>query len=366
MIIGIDARPLNGSNNEIETYINTLLVNILNNDANNEYVFFSDKEIVFDVYEYKNVKFVLDTSKYILKNTIWYNIKLPRLLREYNIDVFWGTQQLIPMFINKKISNILTIHDEINKEFLKNISWLQKRILHNSVNKADKIILKSNLDKVQFREYFSKFDIENKVVLIDSAKGKDYSNIREEKVEVCWNKYALKYISVFSQLGIVKICMIIGSYPPEKCGVGDYTQLLCENIIYNKKDVEIHIITSNPVDGVERKYHNRIKIHSIVDFWKFKDYKEISKAVKKIKPKIIHIQYPSDRYGNSFFINLLPLMLKVSCRAVIVETVHEYVGYSNKNKLRNLINYKASDEIIVVENRFCDEIKKFAKLFSKV
>ena len=71
MIIGIDARPLIQKKTGIGYYLQYLLENILENDKENEYILFSDREIFFNNEKYNNVKFVVD-EKSKLKKTFWY------------------------------------------------------------------------------------------------------------------------------------------------------------------------------------------------------------------------------------------------------------------------------------------------------
>ena len=40
----------------------------------------------------------------------------------------------------------------------------------------------------------------------------------------------------------MKICFIVGAFPTMKCGVGDYTNKLAEELA--KKGNEVHVITS--------------------------------------------------------------------------------------------------------------------------
>ena len=163
----------------------------------------------------------------------------------------------------------------------------------------------------------------------------------------------------------MKICFIVGSYPPEKCGIGDYTKLLAQELKGNYVD-EIHVITSSCGDYLKGELRcGDITVHALVEQWNFKALNIIKETIKSIEPDIIHFQFPSDKYGKSFFINLLPSILKRNFSVKIVETVHEYVNYSYKGKLKNLINYRAADSILVVEERYIEDIKAFAKTFSK-
>ena len=158
----------------------------------------------------------------------------------------------------------------------------------------------------------------------------------------------------------MKVCFIVGAFPPMKCGIGDYTYNLCRELL--KNDIEIDVITSKKVDSSRI---GKIRVHNVIDKWDYSDLANIIREIKQIQPDIVHIQYPSDEYGKSFFINFLPSILKKKFKVKVIETVHEYLNYTTKGKLRNLINYKAADTILVVENQYINKIKSFAPLFSK-
>lgn len=158
----------------------------------------------------------------------------------------------------------------------------------------------------------------------------------------------------------MKICFIVGAFTPMKCGVGDYTYNLCKSLKYQGYDVEV--ITSSKCDN---KINRDFIIHNIVEQWDFSSKDKILNKLKEIKPDIVHIQYPSDEYGNSFFINFLPRVIKKALGIKVVETVHEYLNYTSKGKFRNLINYMYANEIIVVEEQYIPKIKDFLPFISK-
>lgn len=158
----------------------------------------------------------------------------------------------------------------------------------------------------------------------------------------------------------MKICMIVGVFPPGKCGIGDYTERLCNSL--SAIGVDVNVITSQKYSDYNK--NSNINLYPIIESWNYKSIKVIYKSLNEIKPDIVHIQYPSDEYGKSFFINYLPALIKRRFNIKIVETVHEYIYYTYKGKLRNLINYLYSDLIICVEERYEDLIKSFIPLLS--
>lgn len=158
----------------------------------------------------------------------------------------------------------------------------------------------------------------------------------------------------------MRICFIVGAFPPMKCGIGDYTYNLCREL--KNLGMDIDVITSSNSESVNEDGFN---IHNIINEWTFESKNIIIKKLQELKIEVVHIQYPSEEYGESVFINLLPGIIKRKLGIKVVETVHEYLNYTYKGKLRNLINYKSADSIFVVEKQYIDKIKSFIPIISK-
>ena len=147
-----------------------------------------------------------------------------------------------------------------------------------------------------------------------------------------------------------KIAVVTGSFPPDKCGVGDYTYLLCNEL--SKNGFEVNVITST--DTSQKGKYN---LYNNINEWKFKYIFNIFKDLSKINTKLVHIQYPTRAYGKKIMINFLPLFLKIKGYKVIL-TVHEYSDNSFLGKVRTVFTAIFSDSIIVVDQRYKIDMKK--------
>lgn len=158
----------------------------------------------------------------------------------------------------------------------------------------------------------------------------------------------------------MKICFIVGAFPNMKCGVGDYTHKLAEELA--KKGNEVHIITSIKANSKSNTLH----IHNIVDKWTHKETKTIIKKLKEICPDVVNVQYPSHEYTQGRMIIFLPLHIKLKLKCKVTITIHEYryliPDIYGKRRLKTKIKFYLSfcklDKIIVVEERFVDMAKK--------
>lgn len=155
----------------------------------------------------------------------------------------------------------------------------------------------------------------------------------------------------------MRICFIVGAYPTMKCGVGDYTSVLAEELA--KHGNEVHVITSKRADSNKSK---NVRVHNIVEVWKLRAIPSIIKEIKRIKPDVVNIQYPSNEYYRRC-VSLLPPIIKdiIKCRVTI--TIHEYDYFNMKekkslrDKIRLYLNFYKLDRVITVEEKFIDRIK---------
>ena len=152
----------------------------------------------------------------------------------------------------------------------------------------------------------------------------------------------------------MKICFILGSFPYMSCGVGDYTGMLAINLA--KKGYDVSVITSKKACS----QYGEVKVYNIIDKFDFKSIKTIIKQLKKIKPDVINLQYPSNGFNNRRVTSLfLPIAIRLSMKkSKLVETIHEYRDYSWKGKKIYWLNYKSMDSIIVVEDYYKKNLQR--------
>ena len=116
-----------------------------------------------------------------------------------------------------------------------------------------------------------------------------------------------------------KILMITGSYPPDVCGVGDYTERLIKNL---KKIIDIDIFHYND--------------------WKLKKFFLLKKEIFKKNHEIYHFQYPTMGYSWS----LLPQIFCLLYGKKIILTLHEYSKRTFKAKLATYLFFLSKVFII--------------------
>lgn len=164
--IGIDARPLSKIKTGIGYYLYSLIKELPKECSQFNFYLFSDKDIDLD-FSYPNLKIIVDKKLKFLKGTLWYILRMRSLLKKFDIRIFWGTQHILPLINNKKITKILTIHDLVYIKFPETMDRLNyvinKLMLPYSIKKADIIIAVSNSTK---EDILSNFDISEKKIKV--------------------------------------------------------------------------------------------------------------------------------------------------------------------------------------------------------
>ena len=189
--IGIDARGLDVNKTGITTYIEETVKRIVEQDKNNKYILYSSREIKIDIKENDNIILKNCNKK---KGTLWLYFDLPKMLKEDNIDVFWGTQHLLPRRnkYTKGIKYILTVHDlAIHK--LKTVGeWkntiIQKLFLERSCKSADLIMADSKSTKDDITEIFKIKPEKIEVVYLGTNFSNGY-NVQEKKEKEILKKF---------------------------------------------------------------------------------------------------------------------------------------------------------------------------------
>ena len=133
----------------------------------------------------------------------------------------------------------------------------------------------------------------------------------------------------------MKVIFITGSYPPDICGVGDYTYKLVSNF---KKGIDIQV----------EKFDNCTLLK----------FMYLIKKLVLLKPNIIHIQYPTEGYGYSIYPQLLSLFFFNK----LFVTIHEFSSKSIIGKLSIYLYFIFSKKVIFTteqEFKYCSKLAPF-------
>ncbi len=131
--------------------------------------------------------------------SFWVYLKLPKILKEDNIDVFWGTQHCLPKRnkYTKNIKFVLTIHDLAIKKLktvgsLKN-TIIQKLFVKRSLKSADKIIAISEATKKDITELYN-IDKSKISVVYNGTNFENVGNIDEKMQKEIRQKFGIENV----------------------------------------------------------------------------------------------------------------------------------------------------------------------------
>ncbi|WP_298199956.1 glycosyltransferase family 4 protein [Desulfosporosinus sp.] len=134
-----------------------------------------------------------------------------------------------------------------------------------------------------------------------------------------------------------KVVLITGSYPPDTCGVGDYTASLVAAL--QKCGINVEVLHTHK--------------------WHLSCLNQIIKHLNSLKPDIVHIQYPTVGYGSS----LMPHMLSLFKNRVI--TIHENSQSHILRRLSLYFFFMRSKHLIFIKQFELDYTKRWAPWISR-
>jgi glycosyltransferase involved in cell wall biosynthesis len=118
----------------------------------------------------------------------------------------------------------------------------------------------------------------------------------------------------------MRILLVTGSYPPMKCGVGDYTGHLAE-ALGMQEGVTIAVLTD--LSAVSSTAKRGVTLFPIVNGWTLSCAAPILRTALRWKPDLVHIQFPTQGYKGRFLSYQLPILARAAGFPV-VQTWHEY------------------------------------------
>lgn len=115
--------------------------------------------------------------------------------------------------------------------------------------------------------------------------------------------------------------IVTGSYPPDACGVGDYTYKLYDAL--------------QEIGCAPQLFHRKT--------WRLRDLVPYVRAIGRLDDQVVNLQYPTEGYRYSLIPQLLPFLLR---RRKTVLTLHEFTRKSLKGRLASCLFFLGVDWII--------------------
>lgn len=147
----------------------------------------------------------------------------------------------------------------------------------------------------------------------------------------------------------MRVLIVTGSYPPMRCGIGDYSQGLAYALAMTTQN-QVGIVTSIAAAGEGKA--DSIEIFPVIEKWSITEVIKVIKIIWHWSPDIVHIQYPTQGYGNGYLPWVLPMVSFLMGKQV-VQTWHE--GYSRRYALWLLLKSVVPGGLVFVRPNFKEE-----------
>lgn len=141
----------------------------------------------------------------------------------------------------------------------------------------------------------------------------------------------------------MRIALVCGSYPPIKCGVGDFTVRLAKTLA----DIENHVevITSASVGDVGGQGIARVRAR--IPHWDLANTSQVLNELRAANPDVVNMQYPTQEYGRQPVVNLIPALIRAQSHIPVVTTVHEFSTYHRLGRWRVGLSVFTSNAVII-------------------
>ncbi|MDQ7774226.1 MAG: glycosyltransferase [Elusimicrobiales bacterium] len=160
------------------------------------------------------------------------------------------------------------------------------------------------------------------------------------------------------------VLIITGSWPPMRCGVGDYSYNLAVAIA--AAGLRVFVYTSN--GGTFRAFSRShdLEVLSLASGWGIlsvlRSFWGLKRLLTEKKIDWVNIQYPAIGYGYSLGPQLLIVLLKVFLNVGVITTLHEFTQARSLRKISQIPFLLFSDKLIFTAENEATVIKALAKL----
>lgn len=108
----MDARPLgNPEGGGISVFVREMLLALQRLDQKNEYILYSHRPFDFPI---QNPLWKIEAGGGRMWGSLWIQTTLPFLARRDGLDIFWGTEHILPLLLPASVKKVLTLHDLVN------------------------------------------------------------------------------------------------------------------------------------------------------------------------------------------------------------------------------------------------------------
>jgi len=162
----------------------------------------------------------------------------------------------------------------------------------------------------------------------------------------------------------LRVMLVTGSFPPDRCGVGDYTARLASALVA-QPGVEVSVLTGRDWTGKSGRQADGVAVMPALPGWRLRHWRRAWKAVRAWRPDVVHLQNPTQGYRGGLLPSLIPLLGKLA-GARIVRTWHEPLGWGSLRRpaeiMQFLLQAVVPGKFVTVRPNFPDMIHPLFKV----
>lgn len=186
--IGIDAYPLvKKTKAGIGYYTQSLLNTLLQIDNTNKYYLYNHLGNKLEL-PFNNVHSTSSCGPAFINkfSTLWMLFSARKQLLKDNIDIFWGTQSLVPPPVYKSVKTVLTIHDLTYYKIPETMAFdnycINRLFVAKAIRNVHRIITDSATTANDIKERFNDAHIHKKISVVYAGIDSKFKSLDEDDV----------------------------------------------------------------------------------------------------------------------------------------------------------------------------------------
>lgn len=144
----------------------------------------------------------------------------------------------------------------------------------------------------------------------------------------------------------MKVALLSGSFPPLHCGIGDYTARLASTLAHDDAQLSVTVVT-RAIPDIASDAAAPAKVCALPLRWGIRALPRVIAALRRLRPDLVHMQYPALGYADRPAILLLPLLIRLFCRKPVALTIHEFRERGRSGRIATVLIARTANAILV-------------------
>jgi glycosyltransferase involved in cell wall biosynthesis len=136
----------------------------------------------------------------------------------------------------------------------------------------------------------------------------------------------------------MKICLVSARFPPQRCGVGDYTYFIACALARVGHQIDVLTGIGVPDESLSPLPSN-VRVHRLISTWGLNGLPKILKSIRLLQPDSLLIQYAPTAFehrGMTLGVNLLPSLVRIASNIQVGANCHELYAAFDDTLVGNL------------------------------